>query len=331
MNKTECLNLFERYIQHKATAEDVSHLKQFIITDSKLNIWLEQQICDSNDNMDKQLKMKILSNLRAGIAMQSPKPLKMRLWIMRIAGVLILPMLMVAAYYIWTDRLADYQELIVSTDSGESANVILPDGSKAYLNSTSTLVYNTNYNRRDRQLKLNGEAYFDVVTDKSKVFIIDCQDMRIEVLGTSFGVKAYDEDVVISATLTSGKVKLMVPGDTVIMKPNEKVSYDRNTKKLTTIEVNAAHYTNWKSERLRFENETLEDILRTISRVHNITVSFADESLKTQRFTGTIDNSTIVKALDAIKITSPLDYRINNGVYVFYEDKKGIKHFRQNM
>ena len=94
---------------------------------------------------------------------------------------------------------------MVAVDYGQKANLTLPDGTKVWLNSATHLSYDAEYNKSDRKIYLDGEAYFEVAKNKDKRFIVCCNDLEIEALGTTFDVKGYGDDLSVTTLLAEGR------------------------------------------------------------------------------------------------------------------------------
>ena len=235
----------------------------------------------------------------------------------------ILPLLTAAGVYFYMSRNLSGAPLIVTVERGQKANITLPDGSKVWLNSESKLTYSPNFNVKSRELQLDGEAYFEVAHNPDKPFIVSCNDISVEALGTAFGVKAYSEDNMISSILMRGKVRVTTPDGEAVLLPNDRISYDKTTRKKNLSSVtNATDFTGWIHNELRFENESLGDIAKTIERIYNVEVKFASENLKKQRYTGTINNNSLENVLNIISLTSPVAFQINNQQVTLSENKK---------
>lgn len=335
MNKDKCLDIFERYLLKQASEDELASLCSFINNDLHLNKWLEDQIVHSSSDIDMNLKMRMLNNIRSQTNYQIPdladKDTKKTnryyiRWIANVAAIL-LPIVLAAGIYMYNKPpRIDY--LTVSAGLGEKASINLPDGSKVAINAASEIIYNTAYNDKERFLKLQGEAYFEVEPDESKPFIVECGDIKVKVLGTTFAINAYDDNNTISVVLNTGKVKLITPNETLTMQPNDKVIYNRITKAIETQKVNAQDYTGWRQNRLRFENETLENIVKSISRMHNTDIVFKDVQLAKLKFTGTIDNTSVQSGLKALLLTAPIEYEVKDGVIFLYESKEKSEYYR---
>ncbi|WP_080904735.1 FecR family protein [Parabacteroides sp. Marseille-P3160] len=333
MDKDKCLDIFERYISKQASTEEIASLCSFIHNDPHLNNWLESQISNSSSTIDMDLKMEILYNIRSQTNYQIPNNNKLKQtnkhyirWIANIAAILLPIVLTISIYMYYKPQPVDY--LIVSAGLGEKASIDLPDGSKVAINAASEIEYSTAYNKKERTLRLQGEAYFEVEPNPSKPFIVQCNDIKIKVLGTTFGINAYDDDNTISIVLNTGKIELTTPNKTITMLPNEKATYNRTTKELYTEQVDASDYIGWRYNRLRFENETLENIIKTISRMHNTDIVFEDAQLIKQKFTGTIDNTSVQSALKVLSLTAPIDYHVKDGVIFLYKDKDKTQYYK---
>jgi len=142
-------------------------------------------------------------------------------------------------------------------------------------------------------------------------------------LGTAFGMKAYNEDKLISSILMRGKVRVTTPDGEAILMPNDRIMYDKTTrKKVKNAVTNATDFTGWIHNELRFENESLGDIAKTIQRIYNVDIVFATVKLKKQRYTGTINNNSLESVLNIISLTSPVLFQINNQQVTLSENPK---------
>jgi ferric-dicitrate binding protein FerR (iron transport regulator) len=320
------LDIFEKYTAGKATEQEIRELLSFLRTNLRVNRWLEQQISRSSFEISEELKQQMFDKIQGSID-QTEK--QTRFGWRRIAAIIFLPIILAwGGYYFYSNHQNDEKEpLVVMAERGEKSNVRLPDGSRVWLNSGSKLVYHNTYNQKERLLSLDGEAYFEVVPDTRKKFIVQCEDMKVEVLGTTFGIKAYNEDSIISAVLVEGKVQLTLCGQTKLMNPNERIVFNKAKQKGSSEIVNPNHFTEWRRNRLRFENETFQDVAKTIARIHNIDYTFADESIRDFRFTGSVDNTSIESVLNAITLTSYITYTVEEGQIVFQKDDRKKAYF----
>ena len=340
MQKKECVEIFERYVRGNATDDEIKRLSHWIRSNQEISSWLEQQILASSPSIDSDVQIRMLENIKVElnaankkdktINHQTSKGFSIK-WLIRVAAMLILPAITAAAMYLYmskNDVIAT--PLIIAVERGQKANITLPDGSKAWLNSQSKLTYSADYNVENRRLQLDGEAYFEVAHNPEKPFIVESNDIEIEALGTAFGVKAYNEDNIISSILMEGKVRVTTPDGASILMPNERVIYDKTSRKKSQSKVaNATDFTGWMHNELRFENESLEEIAKNIQRIYNTEIIFASEQLKNQRYTGTVNNNSLESVLNIITLTSPVSFQIDEQQVTLYENKKLINNYNQ--
>ena len=203
----------------------------------------------------------------------------------------------------------------VSTKNGSKTNLILPDGTKVWLNAGSSLTYDSAYGKNIREVALSGEAFFDVVKNKEKPFIIHTYKINIKVLGTEFNVRSYPTDKTTEASLIRGSIEVTFkdkPSKKIILKPNEKIVVNNNRdlediletshqnshgkinevpgadiKKLTyEYKTGAIIETSWVENKLIFQDESFDEIALRLERWYGVSISFKNNQLKENHLTG---------------------------------------------
>ena len=207
---------------------------------------------------------------------------------------------------------------------GQTSQLLLPDSSKIWLNSGSLLKYPNRFNESSREIYLDGEALFDIKRDPSKPFIINTSNLKIKVLGTKFNVTSYENDDIIETTVVNGSVEIIKNkahknDGKIILEPNQKASYNKKNNTIQLRKVDANLYTSWIDGKYIFKNENLGNIARKIERTYDINIYFRDQELKNIRLSGRFHNDEpIEQILKIIKLTSPIDYKINNkDIFIF--------------
>lgn len=333
MQKEECVEIFERYLLQKASEDEIRRLSNWIRNNRKISEWMEEQIKSSQSEMDANVQLRMLERIKQtmGSDQQPEKPvytLRFNRWL-RVAAMFLLPVAAAVGMYLYMSRFESALPVTVAVERGQKATVILPDGSKVWLNSLSELKYKPGFSSGKRELQLEGEAYFEVAPDPGRPFVVTGTDLVVEALGTSFGMKAYSEDRMVSSILMSGKVRVTTPDGTRVLKPNERIQYDKTMNRSKHSQVtNAADFTGWIRNELRFENETLDEISRSIQRIYNVEIIFASERLKQLRYTGTVQNNSLESVLNIITLTSPLSFQIDNQKIILYENENLMPHYR---
>ncbi len=205
---------------------------------------------------------------------------------------------------------------------GGEYTLVLSDGSRIFINSVSKLVYPVVFNESKREVTLEGEAYFEIVKDANKPFIVNVDGVKIEVLGTSFNVKAYKEESNIFTTLVDGKVKLNTPGNKTecILAPEQQAVVEKNSSNVIVKEVDVNQFIGWKNGVYSFADQSVEDIMRTLSRWYDFEYKFMNESLKGIHFEGGVNKyENIYPILDIMQSTEKLKYKIDGNTIIFME------------
>ena len=324
--------LFRKYLSNSATADEMKELDEWIASNEDFHDWLENQVDNSSAEMDAEKQADILAKIHEKIAVQSKQKFVLPGWAKTVAAVaLIVLMAASAAIYFRSNQPNMIQYAEIGALRGQKASVTLPDGTKITLNSESTLKYSTNYNQSDRAVELVGEAYFEVAKNKKIPFVVKAGKLEIEAKGTAFNIKAYPTDNSISTTLTEGKIEVKTPLDVLNMIPNERMEYnntDQTFRKLTL--TDAVGSIGWLNDELSFENATLAEVVANFSRIYNIDIQFASESIKEQRFTGKINNNSLLSVLRIISFTSPIRFEQKDSVVILYEVPSEKKLFQVN-
>ncbi len=197
--------------------------------------------------------------------------------------------------------------------AGQIAEVVLADGTHVWLNAESSIRYPSVFNGKNRSLELKGEAFFDVMKNAKKPFMVKVNDIKVKVLGTSFNISAYPENNFMETTLVEGKVELLnKQGKKILdMEPGQKASYNLSAKKVLLSEVDTRFYSSWKEGKISFYNERLETIMDKLERWYNVEFVFNDDEIMDYRFTGTIlKHKPLFQVLEVIKLSSPIKFKI---------------------
>lgn len=216
----------------------------------------------------------------------------------------------------------------VVSRKGSRSSIKLPDGSQVWLNADSKLSYSADFSEGNREVSLIGEAYFDVVKDPRRPFIIHTDKIDIKVLGTAFNVKSYPQDDVIETALIHGKIEITYrdrPTEKVILMPNEKliIRKDQQTNSassnsvpkiqlssLVPIQDSLLPETAWLSDKLVFTNETLANIAEMLERRFDVQVVFMDNEVQHFTYTGIFENEPLEKILELMSLSQKFNYAV---------------------
>lgn len=208
--------------------------------------------------------------------------------------------------------------------NGKTFGLTLSDGSKVILNAGSELKYPVQFieNEDSRTVFLNGEAFFEVAKNEQQPFIVNTQDMDVEVLGTQFNVTSYTEDFKTYTVLVEGKVAAknkLAAQDSKVLNPNEKVFFEGT--QLETKTVNVEKYVAWVEGQLVFVDDSFRVIENKLERKYNVTINNMYTALEEINITATFKNETIDQVLETFQTYEAFDYTIKNGVVTIMERK----------
>ena len=217
----------------------------------------------------------------------------------------------VVAYIGWSRPALDETCLVSSvTSKGE---FVLPDGTTVWLNKNSRLYYLNDLQGETREVRLEGEGYFDVAKDAAHPFIVQAGGMSIKVLGTRFTVSAY-KDRPVEAYLEEGEIMAKVPEhDPVILSPDQAVRYDSSVKELKTFVETASDHTAWIDGRLEFVNKSLKDIIDCLEHWYCVSITCNDMDMAANvRLSMTIRQEGIEEICKALSTIADLSYFIDS-------------------
>lgn len=203
---------------------------------------------------------------------------------------------------------------MINTPRGGQYQIILPDGSKVWLNASSSLRFPTAFVGKNRNVELTGEGYFEIAHNAAKPFNVSVNGVEVRVLGTHFNINAYDDERIMKTTLLEGSVKVRKGLTSTMIKPGEQVQVENNANLLNPqfrVEpVNVDVEVAWKNGVFRFESIDIETIMRQIGRWYDVQVIY--ETKTTKHFTGIISrNVNVSEVLKMLELTGEMHFSIN--------------------
>lgn len=268
------------------------------------------------EDMSSDVKERILAQLTSEIE-EREKQLKRKQWkgrFKRFAKVsAVAAALLLTVHIGWLIAQKQKPETFsIVAERGQKSSITLPDGSRVWLNSASTISYTSDYNSKERNVILQGEAYFEVARNPEIPFIVHSQNLSVEALGTKFNVKAYVEDECIVTTLVEGRVRTTAGDKSQLLFPEQESSFDKRTGVMTKARVkDTAHMIPWMKNEILFRNSSLSEISALLERMYNVTVLFDDKDIGSYTYTGLVRNNSLQNVLELISATSPVDYRMS--------------------
>jgi transmembrane sensor len=230
----------------------------------------------------------------------------------KVAAILIIPLFIYSIYVQFPNsRLnnsADIQWITVNSQSGTVTNLLLPDGSKVFLNAGSSLTYPSHFSGKSRNVTLTGEGYFTIAKNKEMPMIVSVGDLDLKVYGTTFDLNSYPSDNFCKVSLIEGSISLsskqgrLDGKDEFFIKPGQTVTYSNESKKLNIQNDDIYSLTAWKDGLLVFRNTTFESVIKQLSRKFNVDIVLKDTSLASIPMDATFREENINEILRLISL-----------------------------
>ena len=276
---------------------------------------------------------------------------------LRIAAVFVLGGLFawIAGYYYYNNFNEPLNECVVTAPLGAKTLVSLPDGTHVILNAGSVLRYAGDFGCNQREVTLDGEAFFEIAKDRSKLFMVHTSDVTVKAYGTKFNVKSYRDEKTIETTLVEGLVSVTRNSaqhrkpEELFLKPQEQLVFfkaadqfnkedapqQRHEKQQLSTRAGAEKiliskgidpqiYIAWTEDRLIMQGEPFHKMVVKLERKFNVTFHFDDADLKEFRFSGIIENETLENVMAAITIAAPVEYTLKDRE-IWLRKKMGAK------
>lgn len=318
--------LIAKSVSGNATSEEANKVEAWLAQspDNKLiydrNIlswensqgWISSEIIQQDKTLIYQATQKQLST-------QIHK-LKKRSLIYRLAAILAIPLTFAFSWYFISHQknsTTQNQFCSVTAPKGHVSKCTLPDGTEVWINTGSTLTYNTSlFNKKIRNIELKGEAYFNVAKNKNKPFKVHTMVGNVIVTGTAFNIKAYPESGAFETVLEEGSIEMELNNkthQTVNLVPGDRAVFNLDGKGIIIEKVDPEMFSSWRNGEIIFKDATLNDLIKELERIYDIQFHLKDSQLGEFRFRGMFSyNNNLIDALEKIKKTAGIDYYIEN-------------------
>jgi len=215
---------------------------------------------------------------------------------------------------------------------GQKSTITLSDGSTVRLNSGSKLTYPAQFGEDVRDIKLEGEAFFEVAKNPDKPFKITSGELTTTVLGTSFNIRAYPDQKEIQVAVATGRVQVQAERSEtndsapdgsdsdqttqIYLTPNQVASYDMSSKNLSKATIEIEELIAWKDGWLIFNNQPLEEVAETLERWYGMNITIEDNELKGKRVTLKQQGESLLTVLKILSYAGNFKYKFENGTVV---------------
>jgi ferric-dicitrate binding protein FerR (iron transport regulator) len=207
--------------------------------------------------------------------------------------------------------------------AGQKSKIFLPDGSEVWLNAESKISYPHVFSDSVREVLLNGEAFFSVVRDPEKPFLVRAGNVSTTVLGTSFNMYAYDNEPSTYIALQSGKVRVDIKNEKttqqMYLAPGEGISYDKANHQTVKEEFDKDLLLGWKDGIIKFEDANVGEVFNKLSRWYGVDFEIKNTKNQVWTYEGTYKDETLDNVLKGISFTKSFSYKFVNPKYVIVE------------
>jgi len=319
--------LIAKTISGNATSKEIQELEEWK-KQSEANKQLVQKSRKIWDKTSSHISKHEINSDKSGLSQsynrylsEQIQSIRRKTFIYKLAAILTFPIALAIGWYLSDAPVnlkdAPVQLAQVTSPKGHVSKMILPDGTQVWINTGSTITYDVNrFNKKFREVNLEGEAYFEVTSNKEKPFRVNTPVADINVTGTAFNVTAYPGDDIFETVLAEGSVDLQFKTDAnknIAIEPGQRVIYNRQNEEMDVREVDAAMFTSWRNGELLFKDATLNDLITELERIYDIEFHLQPADLGEFRFRGMFSyNNNLIEALEKIKRTSGIDYYIEN-------------------
>lgn len=303
------------------------------------NLWVSANICDKPASEQELQQIRLLTTKKEGSS-----PFRKYL---PYAAIFLLTISVLLNLYLAGDKTGSKAEDVLTevklqdlpeglkhemyTENGVKARITLPDSSVVWLNSGSRIVFPDRFTGNTREVHFSGEAFFDVRPDPLKPMVISTnKNFDIEVLGTTFNIKSYDNDREARTTLYSGSVNIISKNikdprlsDRLIttLKPFETCTIGMDNKPVLSKPGNITDHTAWKEGRIIFDSTPISEVIKILERWHGVNFVVKDKVINNYSITAKFNTESIVQIMEMIKYCSLVDYTIDSTT-VFLSGRK---------
>lgn len=245
--------------------------------------------------------------------------------IVRIAAVILI-VVSVALYWTYqniskentSDVVASVQSIEKSTAYGEISNVTMSDGTNVKLNAGTKITFDEQFTGNIREVNMSGQAFFDVSRNEEQPFVINAGKVNIRVLGTSFDVKAFEEENRAIITVVSGKVRVKTNEGKVILKADEQAIFDKSSGYLKMKKVKSDEFTKWMNGTLYFDKTPIKDVLAQMERWYDVEFKVNNKNILNKKVTGEYTNASLKTILKALEFSIDINYKIDEKLITIY-------------
>jgi ferric-dicitrate binding protein FerR (iron transport regulator) len=250
----------------------------------------------------------------------------------KVAAFLLIPIIGLGIIF-WVSQYGRVVEQFTETISprGQKSQIVLADGTKVWLNSDTKIKYPGNFSKDQRDVYLDGEAFFEVAKNAHQPFVVHTSGVSVKVLGTKFNVKAYPDEDQIETSLFEGKVNLLQNDVTTgikvetEVKPGQSIIYSRTTDQLVESKFPGEEINGWKKNQLIFKDDTFNNLVLKVERWYNVDVVYDENQFKDRRLTVELyEGERLELLMNIISHVLSVDYKYDDGKVILTPKAKNM-------
>jgi ferric-dicitrate binding protein FerR (iron transport regulator) len=314
--------LFRKFLKGECSLEEENWIREQLLHlehDAELQAWMEEswnEVVETPYESNALSSLKKFKSLRNRLRPKSSYPFR----IYRIAASIILLISFVSLALIFQDELYDFVSPVhyttISTRVGEQVQFKLPDGSTVWLNAGSSLTYPEEFRRNRREIRLHGEAFFEVKRDTLKPFIVRTRNFYTKVLGTSFNIKSFDQLGYINVTVLTGRVAVgaldsmdQITSALEYLTPNQQITFHTATAAYSKSMVDGAQLVAWRDGRLSFNGASMHELAVMLEKWFGVAVVLQHNHENACQVTANFAKNTSLRdVLESMKMSGSIEY-----------------------
>lgn len=318
--------ILTKWLTNSASPEELQILKDWVgqdeanleLIETLKKVWSEKTAEPVLVNVDDRIS----EIWQRGVMKKPKRTLGRNLWAKYAAVIFLLVSSSFGIFYFsqMEKPRQDDQSLILPSyvlnenKAGQKTKIFLPDGSLAYLNSSSRIKYLSGFLGNERRVILEGEAFFEVAKDKTKPFIVESRTVETVALGTAFNVNAFDDSKVIRVSLVEGEVKVNQmgnKGETVILNPGWELVVVPETRSFLEMPFDLEEVIGWKEGKLVFNQATLQEVSQRLERWYGVQIQIKGKVPENWKVTTVYQNQTLKNVLTDLQYSKKFAYEID--------------------
>lgn len=311
-------DILRRYFSNKYSRNDYLKLKELLSSeDPEIESLMQLHWDEFNPEGGRAPKnlSEVLLKMNKQIDKNSGVPVFRKIFISysRVAAILVIPLLLALGFFYSQFGQSLFQKKVfvdVVSPVGSRTFLNLPDGSMVWLNGASHIRYPAVFGK-NRQVTIEGEAFFKVKSDKKHPFLVSAKDVVVRATGTEFNVTAYRDNSEVNVILKEGKVAVLDDKQSVIkeMDSGFRLRHDQESSSNTYTEINAENYSGWINGLLIFSHASLPEVVERMERWYGVDIEVVDKELLQLHFKATFENESVEEALKLLQSTATFNFK----------------------